>query len=1194
MTAAPETVAGGYGAKRVDVRIGDVFRQHGVEAPEAWSDRAVGIAASKYFAPGEDSVFTMVRRVAGTIADAALEHGQVRDSEERRAFLSDLSEVLLRQRAAFNTPVWMNLGVPGRTPQAWACALGSTRMLSQDGLLRLDSLVDRPVDLLTPEGYAPAIAWSTGVKEVVSVLLSNGLEVTATPDHRFVVGEALYRADEMLGERLRPWRGNADWLGHDLGIEQEDLLRLGFLHGDGSYPMAGGAVVHLGERDEDVDGWFSSYRPREGVGRYVPLNDRLLKLADTLGMGRDPLPHRGMPEGVYGLTPGGMCAWLRGLFSANGTVAKTGQPSLRGTNLNLLRGVQRCLLALGVESSLRTRGAVEVTWPNGTYTSRTSYELRVFDHASWRVFSDRVNFIQEYKRDRLARGIANVRRPARHRHVPTVVAVEPVGSAEVYDFNVQAASHVAWANGFAMHNCLILGVDDDMDSIEEGWIIESRTFRGGSGSGVNVSRIRADGEPLSGGGVGSGPMSLWMRPTDSVAGVVKSGGRTRRAAKMVVMDADHPEIEAFIECKAKAERMQRALVHLGYDIGMNGTDSQYVPFQQANNSVRVTDSFMEAVLADGAWHLTRRTDGGVAKVVRARELWNAIAEAAWQCGDPGVQFHDTVNRMNPVPLDGQIRATNPCGEYNFLDDTVCNLASINVMAYLREDGDFDWEAYANDVSLLIRAMDVLVDLTSYPTPRIGERNRQYRTLGLGFTNLGALLMSQGIAYDSPEGRELASCLSSVLQAAAVLQSQRLAEELGAYPAWERNREHQARVLLRHRDASRRYEDTNRLGWKLARELWDRMVPATPIRNAQLSVIAPTGTISFLMDAETTGIEPVLAFEATKHLAGGGTLAVGVDNCLRAGVARLRESGRVVPASYQDADVIAAYPEVFQTALGSNPVSPEGHVRMMAAVQPFVSGAISKTCNLPASATPEDVANIYRLAWELDVKAIAIYRDESKAYQPVTQAPAQIPTPLATLADTVVLATPPVYQVPVPGWGDRKRPPTTRNGVTHKFEIDGEEYYLTVNTYDNGTPCELFVKSNTHGSALGGAWDAFSIMASYALQRGATVEDLAHGLRHLNFTPQGVVTRGDQRIKFAKSPADYIARFLELTWGIVAGEPPAPPPSRVELTLPVGVTASVAPRGQAVGTRCAHCGSPDTRQAGSCLVCADCGETTGCG
>lgn len=729
--------------------------------------------------------------------------------------------------------------------------------------------------------------------------------------------------------------------------------------------------------------------------------------------------------------------------------------------------------------------------------------------------------------------------------------------------------------------CAILNVEDDMSSIKAGWATEAKIFEGGSGSGVNVSKIRANGEKINGGGVSSGPISLWMRPTDSIANVVKSGGKTRRAAKMIIMDADHPEIEEFIQVKVTAERMARVLQQNGFDISMQGADSANIPFQQANNSVRVTDAFMKAVENDLPWDLTYRVSGQVAKTVSARKLWLDISKAAWDCGDPGIQFHDTINRAHTCMNDGEQRASNPCSEYVFMDDTFCNLASINLLKFLNSDYSYDSDRLGQVVNTLITAMDILCDASSYPSEYYRQNALQYRTLGLGFTNLGALLMTLGIPYDSARGRDVAAAIMSLIQAKATLASQDLADRLGSYPAYERNAEHQIRVTQDQKRASLEKATYWSTIWKAAEKVWTEVDPNRPLRNAQLTVQAPTGTISFLMDAETTGIEPVIAFSATKTLAGSGSVSLVVSDCITNAINLLRENGQT------DEEVVEANKMVFQTALGNNAVSPEGHVLMMAAIQPFVSGAQSKTVNCPSDWTPEDIADIYMLAWKSGVKCIAIFRDGSKAYQPVEVSNSN--------TDTEKVAAEPISVAVQEVRGSRKKPQGIRPGVTHKFMLGGQDFYITINFYPDGEPCEVFIRGNKHGSAIAGWMDITSIMISLGLQYGVPVEVILEKMAGTNFAPQGLV-QAESDIHFADSPADYVGNFVRKLLAANAEGPvvQASVPSFEVADALEKILSDDKVSDPDLEKPCPVCGSYSLVRTGAhCTACKRCGHTDGC-
>jgi ribonucleoside-diphosphate reductase alpha chain len=723
--------------------------------------------------------------------------------------------------------------------------------------------------------------------------------------------------------------------------------------------------------------------------------------------------------------------------------------------------------------------------------------------------------------------------------------------------------------------CLILEVDDNLNEesgIENWWRTESETFRYGSGSGVNLSRLRGSTEALSGGkGVASGPVSF-MRPADAIAGTITSGGRTRRAAKMVILDADHPDIEEFIDAKKQAEAVQRYLLEGGFDVGLNGKDSVHVQYQNANNSVRVTDSFMQAVRRDNEWTLVPRTPEGASQTVRAGQLWSQITTAAYECGDPGIQFHDTINRSHTCKSDGEITASNPCSEYMFLGDTVCNLGSLNLLAFY-SDGQFDVEGFTAAVEIAITAMDIIVDLSSYPNAKVAAQSKNYRTLGLGYANLGGLLMAAGYAYDSDKGRNLAAAITFLMQGVAYRTSAKLGDSLGAYPRYKANKKGHLEVLEAHytegvlRASNEKIISTL---WFEGASVWEDLKgkELNALRNAQVTVIAPTGTISLVMDCESSGIEPIIALDATKSLVGGGSISVGGKSFVQS----------IMDGNGND-DILSP---LYATALGTNAVSPEGHVKMMAAVQPFISGGISKTVNLPADSTEEDVDAIYRLAHEAGCKSIAVYRDGSKAFQPVA------PTDSSVSPGVQSFSNGKEEGLTLPAVG-RKKPAGTRAGITHKFDIGGETFYVTVNYYEDGEPCEVFIKSSKSGSALYGAYDAISIGLSLGLQYGVPIEQFVDKFRHTNFAPQGMVV-ADSDIKFADSPMDYVVRWLESEQAHSKG---------VELDINMKGAASEVSVGTDTGVpyygaTCSYCNSVDSMfRSGSCLTCNECGESTGC-
>src|SRR6266853_1417079 len=677
--------------------------------------------------------------------------------------------------------------------------------------------------------------------------------------------------------------------------------------------------------------------------------------------------------------------------------------------------------------------------------------------------------------------------------------------------------------------CFILSVEDDMHSILDWFRDEGIIFKGGSGSGVNVSRIRSQKENLSGGGFASGPVSF-MRGADSVAGSIKSGGTTRRAAKMVILDADHPDVHEFIWCKAKEEKKAWALGEAGYDMSLNGEAWHSIQFQNANNSVRVTDEFMKRVQADEDWGLTARVGGTVLETVKARALLREIAEAAWQCGDPGMQFDTTINDWHTSPASGRINGSNPCSEYMSIDDSACNLASLNLLRFVHSDGEFDVERFRAAVEVVFTAQEILVGHSDYPTAKIAENARSHRQLGLGYANLGALLMQRGLPYDSNEGRAYAAALTALMTGAAYAQSGRIAEAVGPYEAYPKNRDAHDRVIQMHRLHAYRIRDellpANLLS--AARQSWDDAVAfgrAAGYRNAQASVLAPTGTISFMMDCDTTGVEPDIALVKYKKLVGGGLMKIvnqTVPMALKklgytppqvdAIVAFIDEQETIEGAPGLKESHLPVFDCAFKAAKGQRSIHYMGHIKMMGATQPFISGAISKTVNVPKEAGVDEITQAYIQSWKLGAKAISIYRDGSKRTQPLNTSKDKTPAEIAKQA-AASLVTGPV----------RHKLPDERHAITHKFDIAGHEGYITVGLFENGQPGEIFLVMAKEGSTISGFADAFAQAISYALQYGVPIQALVDKFSHVRFEPSGMTKNPE--IRFAKSIVDYIFRWL---------------------------------------------------------------------
>ncbi len=818
--------------------------------------------------------------------------------------------------------------------------------------------------------------------------------------------------------------------------------------------------------------------------------------------------------------------------------------------------------------------------------------------------------------------------------------------------------------------CFILAVDDTMDGILNWYREEGVIFKGGSGSGINLSNIRSSYELLNGGGTASGPVSF-MRGADASAGTIKSGGKTRRAAKMVILNVDHPDVEEFIWCKAKEERKARVLRDAGFDMDLDGSDSFSIQYQNANNSVRVTDEFMRAVDNDDDWHFKAVTDGSVVRTTKARDVWRQLATASWECADPGLQFDTTINKWHTAKETGPINGSNPCSEYMHLDNSACNLSSINLLKYLNDDGTFDTQAYMHTIEVMFSAQEILVGRADYPTEAIGETSRQFRQLGLGYANLGALLMALGMPYDSPAGRSLAAALTSLMTGHAYATSARTASRMGPFAGFAENERHMLNVLRMHRDAS--YEIDGATGvptdlLEAGQRSWESAVrdgEEYGVRNSQASVLAPTGTIGLMMDCDTTGIEPDLGLVKFKKLVGGGNMQI-VNQTVPRALRTLGYSAKQVDeiVAYIDAEksILGAphlspeHVSVFACSMGDNTIHYEGHVRMMGAVQPFLSGAISKTVNMPAEASVEDIENLHMLSWKLGLKAVAIYRDNCKVGQPLSTAkkdgegvdtPTSMSSDYAASADgasgaaqiveRIVEKTVVVHQ-PI-----RQKLPRTRSARTFEFRVADCKGFANIGEYEDGRPGEIFLTVSKQGSTLSGIMDAFAKSISYGLQYGVPMRAFVEAFTNMRFEPAGMTD--DPDIRFASSIMDYLFRRLALHYmtyderaelGIFSvderlqptlpgveesviesrtGSEMAPDPKSVpsvdefatqlelgvapdapnnDVTNPSGVARPAATPAvrHSDAPMCMQCGVQMNR-AGSCHACPSCGSTSGC-
>jgi len=795
--------------------------------------------------------------------------------------------------------------------------------------------------------------------------------------------------------------------------------------------------------------------------------------------------------------------------------------------------------------------------------------------------------------------------------------------------------------------CFILAVEDKMDAILNWYREEGVIFKGGSGSGINLSKIRSSVELLQGGGTASGPVSF-MRGADASAGTIKSGGKTRRAAKMVILNVDHPDIEEFIWCKAREERKARVLRDAGFDMDLDGADAFSVQYQNANNSVRVTDDFMQAVVDDTDWDFKAVTDGETVRTVRARDVWRQIAEAAWDCADPGLQFDTTINKWHTAHATGRINGSNPCSEYMHIDNSACNLASINLLKYLDDDCVFDVEAYKHTIETVFTAQEILVGRADYPTEKIGENSRKFRQLGLGYANLGALLMALGLPYDSEEGRAWAAALTSLMTGHAYATSARTASRMGPFAGFAENERYMLNVLRMHRDASYQIDNAADIPMEILRagqEAWETAVrdgEEYGVRNSQATVLAPTGTIGLMMDCDTTGIEPDLGLVKMKKLVGGGNMVI-VNQTIPMALRKLGYSASQVDEiiAYIDAEksilgaphVKPEHVAVFACSMGDNTIHYEGHVRMMGAVQPFISGAISKTVNMPEEASVEDIEALHMLSWELGLKAVAIYRDNCKVGQPLstakkdgaTEAPAAASAAVEKIVERVV--TKPV----------RQKLPRSRRGRTFEFRVADCKGFATIGEYEDGRPGEVFLTVSKQGSTLSGIMDAFAKSISYGLQYGVPMRAFVEAFVNMRFEPAGMTD--DPDIRFAASIMDYLFRRLALEYlsyderqelGIFSIDERLQPtlPGVEESAMESSTGTEVAPDPKSIPSveelvtqmemgiappapksdhsaeisrpeakhsdapMCMQCGVQMVR-AGSCHACPSCGNTSGC-
>ncbi|MEJ7798478.1 MAG: LAGLIDADG family homing endonuclease [Solirubrobacteraceae bacterium] len=1349
-----------------DARIahGDrvAFEQRDVEFPKTWSQNATNIVAQKYFrgqlgsVTRESSVKQMIGRVANTIADWGRSRGYFASVEDGDSFETELAYILVHQMAAFNSPVWFNVGFE-ESPQCSACQPYRALISTPDGMVQIGELVNGDQvgrEVYDAHGTTRIVATqANGIKPVFRVRLRNGSYVDATADH---VVKAVrerrtepqwLRVDELapgMRMHLHPHRAKVAGRalvtagGGSFGADGEapadpvavsEAALAGWLQADGfvgqyDHGTNRSLTIEFLVVNDEERAWVESHldvvfgdvhrKVRDADTLEVPVQ-RIRLYGEVLGdfVERWNLLERGIdmtvPYQLWTASHEEIAAYLRSVFQSDGWVTVRREHGCESARVGFAvigeqwtEDIQILLGTLGIYSR-RTHK------PERRADRHDMHEVAIAIGSERARFAELVGFVDARKQGKLLESL-DLRNPKRCPDLreEEIVAIEALGKMDVYDIQTESGEYLC--NNVAVHNCFILSVQDTMDSILDWNTKEGKIFLGGSGSGINLSNIRGSNEPLSKGGTASGPVSF-MRGADSWAGTIKSGGKTRRAAKMVVLDIDHPDIREFIWCKAGEEKKANALRDAGFDMSIDGEGFRSIQYQNANNSVRLTDDFMRAVEQDRDWHLIARSTGQpTGDPIPARELMREIADAAWQCADPGVQYDTTINQWHTCPESGRINASNPCcfvgdtpvrtsegpiaiaelarraarceplplvsamgsdgehihapitqafssglttelchvyteqgerfsctpehrfmtidgswaqardlsgrtvrslsqavvssgaatqelmltvaeskivaveiehiaptevydleiedlhnfavgasidgpcpvvhnSEYMHVDDSACNLASLNLMKFRREDGSFDVASFEHAVDIMFLAQEILVGPSSYPTEQIGVNARAFRQLGLGYANLGALLMSNSMAYDSDAGRGTAAAITSLMTGRAYRESARIAAAIGPYERYSENAEAHNTVMRMHRDASaaipdRACPDTALLS--AARDVWQQTVALGEVhgyRNAQASVLAPTGTISFLMDCDTTGVEPDFSLVKFKELVGGGQMTI-VNKTIPMALRTLKYSEEQIEqiAAHIDehATIVGApglaaeHLSIFDVAVGERAISHMGHIKMMGAVQPFISGAISKTVNLPYEATVEDIADAYVQAWHCGVKALAIYRDGSKTAQAL-RTDAQMGKTAdgvvedgytqeqvdELIAQAAVRARETTLAEVAP---KRNRMPRERQSITHKFSIAGHEGYITAGMYEDGTLGEIFLTDiGKEGSTLRGLLNSFATSISIALQYGVPLEKLVEKFSYMRFEPEGITQNPE--IPFAKSMPDYIMRWL---------------------------------------------------------------------
>jgi len=1190
-------------ARITNYRDGKVaFEQLDVEVPEFWSLNATNILAQKYFrgtlntGEREWSLKQVADRVADTLTAWGLKDGYFVDHEEAEVFNHELKHLIIHQKAAFNSPVWFNIGVPGVPQQGSACQPFHALVSTPDGPVPIGRLVEENAvgrKVFDADGITRIVAVKhNGTKPVLRIHTKAGHRLDVTGDHLVWKASGEGSGDFVPAAHLRPddiltWHRRESFGSREI-VRQEiaEAALAGWLQSDGFVGQYTGTnrsltieaiTVTEAERQWVLSAIDSVFGDTHRHERLVKTLDQSLDCRRTRLYGAGlaefvekwDLRTRGLdmtvPDMLFEAPLPVVTAYLRSLFQAEGYVVVNERSARVGLDMiseGVVRGLQTLLSRYGIFSRVRRKH-------DARSNRKGCWSLTIRTLGDRVTFASEIGFIDPAKEGKLLRSLELEGHRSKAAKRLEIERIEEIGVMDVYDIQTESGEYLS--ADLRVHNCFILSVEDEMDSILNWYTEEGIIFKGGSGAGVNLSKIRSSHELLKGGGTASGPVSF-MRGADASAGTIKSGGKTRRAAKMVILDIDHPDVEDFIWCKAIEERKARVLRDAGFDMDLDGADSHSTQYQNANNSVRVTDEFMEAVIYDREWHLIARTDGSVVRTVPARDLFRQIAHSAWECADPGLQYDTTINRWHTAPLAGKINGSNPCAEYLHLDNSACNLASMNLLKFLNENDEFDIEGFKAGVSVMFTGQEIIVGNADYPTAKIAENTRAFRELGIGYANLGALLMAQGLPYDSDAGRAWAAAITALLTGHGYATSARTAARVGPFSGFHDNADAMIKVLRMHQAEAARIDEEVVPPELLsaAQESWDEAVELAEqfgVRNSQCSTLAPTGTIGLLMDCDTTGIEPDLGLVKTKKLVGGGTMSI-VNQTIPRALVKLGygpdQVAEIVMYINEHMSILGAphiAPEhlaVFACSMGDNTIHYSGHIRMMGAVQPFISGGISKTVNMPEDVTVEEIEQLHIDAWRLGVKAVAIYRDNCKVAQPLSttkMAGAETgagggldveamggdiapPGSAAEAKDRAVAVRIAELEAALLHEQERKtesvvvgavreRLPRRRNSKTFAFRVADCEGYVTVGEYEDGRPGEVFINVSKQGSTLAGIMDAFSISLSLGLQHQVPLATYVRKYTNMKFEPAGITD--DPELRIATSLVDYIFRRIALDY-----------------------------------------------------------------